>query len=101
MAGNVTDAWFAAHTAGAPDALQARVREFYGAAHGATEAARLSAAAGRALERAAGAAGARSAALDLLAADALITLALLELATRSPSTLATDARALRHTLAAA
>ena len=43
----------------------------------------------------------REAALDLLAADALITLALLESAERDPATLGTTARLLRDRAASA
>lgn len=94
-----TDAeWFTNHTTGAPAKLRAQVMVHFEATTGALTA-RL-ADAGQAALRAATAAGRhRAAALDLLAADALITLALLAAAEHSPATLAEEAAALRHAAA--
>jgi hypothetical protein len=81
-------AWLDRHTAGAPPALRARVRE-----HALTASSEaplpvlLAAAAGRALERVVAHPGDRSVALDLLAADALITLGLLAQAQAEPAEL--------------
>jgi hypothetical protein len=72
----VVDDWLDRHTSQAPTALRARVREFALAATGESRATTLAAAAHAALERVVSHSGDRSAALDLLAADALITLAL-------------------------
>ncbi len=68
--------WLDRHTSQAPAALRARVREFALAASGETWAATLATAGRAALDRVLSHSGDRSAALDLLAADALITLAL-------------------------
>jgi len=79
--------WLDRHTGAAPPALRARVYEqaLAGPAEPVPEALAL---AGRAaLERVAAHAGDRSVALDLLAADALITLALLAQAQRAPAEL--------------
>ena len=90
--------WFTSHTTGAPAKLRRQVAVHFEATTGLLTA-RL-ADAGHAALRAATAAGRhRSAALDLLAADALMTLALLAAAERSPATLAEDAAALRHAAA--
>ena len=79
--------WFDAHTAAAPDRLRARARRYAVAAEeeGPTRAHALAAAGAAALDTVTAHAGDRSAALDLLAADALITLALLEQAERDPA----------------
>jgi hypothetical protein len=70
--------WLEQRTARAPEALRRRVVEYAGrAAAGSSIAVRLAAAGQAALERALEHSGDRSAALDLLAADALVTLALL------------------------
>lgn len=101
MAGELSDRAFADRTAGAPAVLRARAAEFAAAAV-ARGAARPWAAAGEAALDAAIAAGTgRAAALDLLAADALITLALLEAAREDPASLGAVARALRERAAAA
>ena len=71
----------------APPALRARVREFALAATGKTRATALAAAGQAALERVLSHVGDRSAALDLLAADALITLALQAQAEDAPEQL--------------
>ena len=93
--------WLDARTSGAPPVLLARVREWL--QHGTPTAAELPMArAGELALRAAVERGAgREAALDLLAADALITLALLECAGRDPAELAATARSLRDQAAAA
>ncbi len=81
--------WLEHHITRAPSALKERVREY--AVQGgrdATELPGVLAAAGhRALERVLSHAGDRSVALDLLAADALITLALLAQAQQAPERL--------------
>ncbi len=68
--------WLDRHTSQAPAALRTRVREYALAAGGETRAGTLAAAGQYALDRVLSHPGDRSAALDLLAADALITLAL-------------------------
>ena len=79
--------WFDRHTAAAPEVLRERAREYVDAAEpGApTNAHALAAAGAAALVTVTAHPGDRSAALDLLAADALITLALLEQAERDPA----------------
>jgi hypothetical protein len=79
--------WLRRHTAEAPAALRARVLEYAGLGDEAAGPASLAAAGWRALEQAECRHGDRGAALDLLAADALITLALLAMAERSPERL--------------
>jgi hypothetical protein len=79
--------WLDQHTSQAPTALTARVREFALKADGTTRALTLAAAGQAALERVLSHAGDRSAALDLLAADALITLALQAQAEEEPERL--------------
>jgi hypothetical protein len=77
--------WLESHTAEAPAALRARVREQALSTSPEDELPTRLARAGQAtLERVAGHTGDRSVALDLLAADALITLALLAQAQRAP-----------------
>ena len=80
--------WLDRHTADAPAALRARVRQ-YALAAPPTELlpAALALAGREALDRVASHPGDRSVALDLLAADALITLALLAQAQRAPAEL--------------
>ncbi len=68
--------WLDRHTSQAPAALRARVREYALAASGESRASTLASAGQAALDRVLSHPGDRSAALDLLAADALITLAL-------------------------
>ena len=88
-------AWFTGHTAGAPEALRVRAERFFDGATD-SELARRLAAAGQAALAAATADGAvRAAALDLLAADALITLALLRSAEDDSANLGRAAVALR------
>ena len=81
-------AWLDQHTARAPDALRRRVREYAAGAPadgGVPDA--LAQAGAAALERVLAAPGDRSVALDLLAADALVTLALLAEAEHAPAAL--------------
>lgn len=81
-------AWLDLHTADAPAALGARVRERALAVRPAESLAAALALAGReALDHVTAHPGDRSVALDLLAADALITLALLAQAQRAPGEL--------------
>ncbi|MDF3054080.1 MAG: hypothetical protein K0S19_2185 [Geminicoccaceae bacterium] len=89
--------WLDRHTSQAPAALAARVREFALAASGATPALTLAAAGQSALEKVLSHSGDRSAALDLLAADALITLALQAQAQDDPAGLEEFATAVLHT----
>lgn len=88
-------AWFAARTAGAPPVLAARAAHWFDAADGASAAARCAEAGRAALDAAMVHGPAREAALDLLAADALITLALLASADADAATLGATATALR------
>lgn len=88
-------AWFAARTAGAPPVLAARAAHWFEATAGATASARCADAGRAALEAAMAHGPARDAALDLLAADALITLALLAAADDDAAALGTTATALR------
>jgi hypothetical protein len=80
----VDDAWLDRHTSQAPAALRTRVRQHAAAASGPTLSGALAAAAHAALGRVLMHPGDRSVALDLLAADALITLALLAEAETAP-----------------
>ena len=89
-------AWLDARIAGAPPRLAERARHFAGVAAGDEPGERLAAAGLRALEAAESLGRDRAAALDLLAADALITLALLETAEREPGRLAVTAAELRR-----
>ena len=79
--------WLERHTSQAPPAIRARVEQHARAASGPTLPRSLAAAAQTALERVLSHPGDRSAALDLLAADALITLALLAQAQAAPERL--------------
>jgi hypothetical protein len=79
--------WLDRHTSQAPAALRVRVRELAHAASAESRAATLAQAGHAALERVLSHPGDRSAALDLLAADALITLALQALAQDAPERL--------------
>ncbi len=94
-------AWFDRHVAGAPTVLAARARHYLSGDSGATPADRCAVAGSAALHAAESAGVGREAALDLLAADALITLTLLDLADRTPATLAEDAARLRRQAASA
>lgn len=86
--------WLDRHTSQAPMALRARVREYALAAPGGTRANTLAAAGQSALTCVLSHPGDRSAALDLLAADALITLALQAQAEDAPARLEEFATAL-------
>ncbi len=79
--------WLDRHTSRAPAILRARVREYALGAAGETRAGALATAGRSALERVLSHPGDRSAALDLLAADALITLALQAQAQDAPERL--------------
>jgi len=92
------DAWSASRTAGAPEALRGRVMEWLGGVKGGAGGADGLASAGlTALNAATGRSGDRSVALDLLAADALVTLALLHQAEHDPTGLESFARRVRMT----
>jgi hypothetical protein len=80
----VDDAWLDRHTSQAPPVLRTRVRQHAAAASGPTLSGALADAAHTALARVLSHPGDRSVALDLLAADALITLALLAQAEAAP-----------------
>ncbi|HZN98098.1 MAG TPA: hypothetical protein VFB61_10250 [Gemmatimonadales bacterium] len=81
------DAWLDRHTSQAPTALRSRVRHYASLAGGEPVTGTLTAAAHTALARVLSHPGDRSVALDLLAADALITLALLAQADAAPADL--------------
>jgi hypothetical protein len=81
------DEWLNQRTTHAPSALRERVRQYALSASGASHATALAGAGQSALERVLSHPGDRSAALDLLAADALITLALLAQAEAAPDRL--------------
>lgn len=89
------DEWFAARTAGSPEALRDRATAFFVSSAGGDLMTRLANAGARALA-AATAARSREGALDLLAADALITLALLAAAETDPAALEHSATVLRE-----
>jgi hypothetical protein len=100
----VAAAWLEGRTGRAPDALRRRVRRHLtdlgaGAADDPTPEA-LAAAGRGALEQVLGHPGDRTVALDLLAADALVTLALLAQAQRNPAGLARFAAEVLRTGAA-
>lgn len=90
------EVWFTARTAGAPPRLLEASATWWHAASGNTAAARLADAGRLALDAAIAAGACRDAALDLLAADALITLALLAEAEADPMALGTRAIAIRE-----
>lgn len=79
--------WLDQHTSQAPTELRARVKQYAAAASGPNLSRTLAAAAQAALARVLAHSGDRSIALDLLAADALITLALLAEAETAPERL--------------
>ena len=79
--------WLLQHTRQSPTLLRARVQEYAAAASGPTLATTLASAADAALTQVLSHPGDRSIALDLLAADALITLALLAQAQSAPEQL--------------
>lgn len=89
-------AWFAAHTGQVPAELVERARSYFEQATGTDLGTRLAGAGERALANAIAAGTDRRAALDLLAADALVTLALLEQAERDPASLGEAAVAIRR-----
>lgn len=93
--------WFAEHTTGAPGALRARAAHYLGAVSGSTPHPEALAAAGALALAAVVADGRdRAAALDLLAADGLVTLALLAQASEAPDALGRFAEHLVHDTAA-
>lgn len=94
------ETWFAARTADAPEALRLRVARYFAEAAVADPGDRIAAAGRAALAAAVRGGAGRAAALDLLAADALITLALLFGAERAPGRLGATAAALRSRAAA-
>jgi hypothetical protein len=96
MAGPIDPAWLVAQLEGAPQELAARAREFVAVSGGAVDPATLAAAGRRALDQAVRSAPDRRAALDLLAADALVTLALAAAVETMPDRLAEFASALRR-----
>jgi hypothetical protein len=79
--------WLDQHTSQAPTALRARVRQYALLVAGASLPQVLASAGQTALDQVLSHSGDRSAALDLLAADALITLALLAQAETNPDRL--------------
>jgi hypothetical protein len=81
------DDWLDQHTSQAPPALRARVRQYALLASGTSLPHVLASAGQTALDQVLSHSGDRSAALDLLAADALITLALLAQAETNPDRL--------------
>ena len=83
----MADDWLDRHTSQAPSALRARVEQYALAASEPSLPQSLVAASQAALDRALSHPGDRSGALDLLAADALITLALLAQAETAPDRL--------------
>ncbi len=89
------EAWLQQRTASAPERLRARATALVQAAPAGARADRLLAAGRTALQSAIAAGADRRAALDLLAADALVTLALLDFAEQAPADLADRARAIR------
>lgn len=95
MTVEATDPWIAGHTVGAPQQLRERALSHLEGTSAGTRAERLASAGDAALRAAMAAGSDRRAALDLLAADALITLAVLACAEASPASLEADAAALR------
>ncbi len=95
MAGRLNQQWLADRFAGAPAELVQRASEFVGDVDSPTTAEALARAASRALETALARKGDRGAALDLLAADALVTVALAAQVETDPSALEQFARELR------
>jgi hypothetical protein len=83
----VASDWLDQHTSQGPPALRSRVLQYAGAAINGSLADRLAGAAQAALAHVLAHPGDRSVALDLLAADALITLALLAQAVTAPEDL--------------
>ena len=93
-------AWVEAHTHGAPRALLVRVEQHMTSVPEGTLGHRLAQAGELALGESIRRGSGREGALDLLAADALITLALLECAGRDPAELGVTAQRLRSAAAA-
>jgi hypothetical protein len=99
MAGNrltAEERWFAEHSAGAPAPLQQRAARYLTQQGDSELSTRLGGAAGDALASVLAHRGDRSVALDLLAADALLTLALKARALEDPAGLARFAAELRR-----
>ena len=95
MAGRLTEGWLAARLAGAPNELAQRASEFVGDVRSPTTPEALSLAARRALDAALARPADRGAALDVLAADALVTIALAAQVETDPAGLERFARELR------
>ena len=93
--------WFDERTLGAPAALRDRAATFFAQSGGRDLPERLAQAGDYALCEATRSGATRPAALDLLAADALITLALLAHAERDPAALGAAAAMLREQMAQA
>ncbi len=92
---SMVGAWLDRHSAAAPEALRARVRHYAAPVGERSDvAAALAAAGDAALESVLGHPGGRSVALDLLAADALVTLGLLAQAESAPERLGAFAEGL-------
>ena len=98
---DTSTAWFAARTEGAPPRLVAASAAWLHGSAGTTVGDQLTDAAQQALAAAIAAGATRDAALDLLAADALITLALLAEAERDPMALRERAVAIRTAVTSA
>jgi hypothetical protein len=88
--------WFAARTEGAPGSLSGAAAHWLASVPTDEPVAQLTAAGGVALDAAIAAGATRDAALDLLAADALITLALLAAAEHDPMALGSHAARVRQ-----
>lgn len=95
MARGLSADWLAERFAGAPAELVERASDFVGDVAGPTTPAALAEAAARALASALGHVSGRGAALDLLAADALVTVALAAQVETDPKGLEQFARGLR------
>lgn len=90
-------AWYAVRSHGAPEVLRARVEQYLAATpEDASRPEVLGAAAAQALAAVVAQGRDRAAALDLLAADALVTLSLLAQSEESPATLGRFAEHLVH-----
>lgn len=92
--------WVEARISAGPATLVERVRRYFAEAPGDQLASRLASAAESARLAAEAGGSSREAATDLLAADGLLTLALLEVAEHEPDRLAIVARRLRDDTAA-
>lgn len=88
--------WIEQRTAGAPELLRGRVGEYLDVTGATDDPAGLAAAGESALGAAIAAGADRAGALDLLAADALITLAMLAAAERDPARLGSSAQTIRE-----